>query len=129
MPAVTDLTWRQLDDALKQLTGATIDIIRLDNSGAVSGIDIAKVLSSTSTQIDANDPMSTTGVIKFITRLYDACKLAQETANQNKATGEKLSAFGVATAAAPKGTLVPITRTMTTQADLSSATRIVGTNV
>lgn len=128
MPAVTDLTWSQLNIALKQLTGSSLNsIITVDAYGIPTNINILEAVGGISP--DLAQPEATVGVIKFITRLYDACKIAQDMANQGKTTGEKLNAFGVATAAAPKGTLVPITRTIVSQADLSSATKIVGTNV
>lgn len=125
MSVVTDLTWSQLNTALQQLLGTNTSLINANENGVtVITLNINPIISGTEV-----DGLSALGVIKFITRLHDACRIAQEAANQGKTTGEKLSAFGAATAAAPRGTLVPITRAMVTQADLSTATKIVGTNV
>lgn len=129
MPAVTDLTWTQLNNALKQLTGENSNLITVDGYGVATAIDVVKVIGGFNVDPQTNDGMSTTtGVLKFVTRLHDACRIAQETANKDKAIGEKLTAFGAATAATPRGNLVPITRSLTSQADLSTAIKVVGTN-
>lgn len=121
---MTDLTWTQLNTALQQLLGTNNSLINTTENGVTTiSLHINPIISGT--EISG---LSTSGVIKFMTRLHDACRIAQETANQGKATGERLTAFGAATAAAPRGALVPISRTMITQADLSTATKIVGTN-
>lgn len=120
MAAVTDLTWSQLNTALKQLLGTTNDVITIDGYGIPTDININAIAS-----VGDNG----TGVIKFMTRLFDAARVAQETANTGKTTGEKLSTFAAPTNAAPSNNLVSITRTIVSRADLTSATKIVGTNV
>lgn len=130
MAAITDLTWTQLNVALKELTGtssADPNLITTDAYGIPTSINITKVVGGITGS--PADPSSVTGVIKFLNRLHDACRMAQESVNQGKAAGEKLSAFGAPTSATPKGNLVPITRTIVSQADLSTATKIVGINV
>lgn len=120
MPAVTDLTFIQLNDALKQLTGATFDFVTSDIESGGVFINLGTFSS--------NGVPSGTGVIKAIATLMDAARVAQETANQNKAAGEKLTAFPVPTIGTPNNGAVPITRALTARAVLSSATQIVGTN-
>lgn len=126
MPAVTDLTWTQLNTALKSVVQTNNDLVTLDSYGMPTAIDVAAIIQSF--PLD-NDNATSTGVIKFMARLFDACREAQTTANTNQPTGERLNAFAAPTNQAPVGTLVPIIRSMTTRADLSSATRVIGTNV
>ena len=75
-----------------------------------------------------NDNTTSTGVIKFMSRLFDACREAQTSANVNQPTGERLNAFATPTNQAPVNNFVPVVRSMTTRADLSSATRVIGAN-
>lgn len=128
MPAVTDLTWTQLNTALKQQLNITSDLIVVDSYGVPKSIDIAKIVDGFSYDPNQTEFTDQQGVIKFLNRLHDACRIAQEKVNQGKAVGEKLTAFGAATATTPRGNLVPLTRTITSQADLSTSVKIVGTN-
>lgn len=126
MPVVTDLTWTQLNTALKTVVQTNNDLITLDSYGQPTEIDVAAIIQSFPVDSDAT---TSTGVIKFMARLFDACREAQIAANANQPTGERLNAFAAPTNQAPVGTFVPIIRTMTTRADLSSASRVIGTNV
>lgn len=123
MPAVTDLTWAQLNEAFKVVLGTNTDTITVDSYGTPTEININGIVGSYPAL--GSDKA---GVLKFLTRLYDACLVAQDTANTGKAVGEKLTAFRAATSTAPVGTFVPVTRTIAARHDLSSSTKIVGTN-
>lgn len=126
MPAINDLTWNQLNNALKELVGTNNNLIVLDGYGNPTTLDIGAIVE----QFPADtDPVSQQGVVKFMARLFDACRNAQVAANTGQATGERLNAFSAPTSAAPVGTLVPVTRTLVTRADLSSVTKVIGTNV
>jgi hypothetical protein len=128
MPAVTDLTWGDLNQGLRKITqesdGNFISIITPDTTFAQRKLAIF---------IDDLIPgaaadLAGAGVIKLLTILLDAARLQQETLNQGKAAGEKLTAFPPATFGTLANGFAPITRTLTARAVLSSATQIVGTN-
>lgn len=122
MAAVTDLTWTQLNSALKQVLGVSSDIIYL-----VQGEESHLAVDFPLLAGGANS-MNSEGVIKAFSILLEAARRAQETANTGKATGERLSAFPAPVNGTPANNFVPVTRSMTARADLSSATKIVGTN-
>lgn len=122
MPAVTDLTFQQLNDSLKKITGSTTDLIQVDPDGGMLTLQL--------TPLTNNSRGSTaSGVIKALSMLLDAARDAQETANTGKTTGERLAAFPTPTTGTPANGQVPITRSLAARALLSSATQIVGTNV
>lgn len=123
MAPLTDLTWIQLNTALKARLGTSNNPIDLDAYGYPESINIGTVVKDFP-EI-GNDVV---GVLKFMAVMLDACRDAQVLANNSQPTGERLSAFPAATTQTPVGTLVPITRTMTSRADLTSVTKIIGTN-
>lgn len=122
MPAITDLTWQQLDSAFEQLGVATPLIV--DSYGNVSGINIAQILGST-----VPVPTTGTGIIKLMQKLLEACRIAQEAANTGQPAGERLAAFPLPVTGAAANGLVPVTRSVAGRVDISSATVIIGTNV
>lgn len=125
MPPLTDLTWTQVNSALKIMLNTNSDLITLDSYGIPSTINVAAIV-----EIFPADSSDTTsqGVLKFMARLFDACREAQIAANVSQPIGEKLNAFGPPASQVPVGTLIPIVRTLTVRADLASANRIIGTN-
>lgn len=124
MPAVTDLTFTQLNTALNQILGTTANnYIELTND------ETGNLVRLNLTALAQADSLNDEGVIKVFSILLEAARKAQETANTGKTTGEKLSAFPAPTNGAPANNFVPVTRTMTARHDLTSATKIVGTNV
>lgn len=126
MAPITDLSWTQLNNALNARLGlAPNNAIVMDAYGVPASIDLGAILKDI--PIDSNTN-AYTGVIKFICILLDACRDAQVAINPSVPAGERLLAFPAATTAAPVGTLVPITRTVNSRADLTSVTRVVGTN-
>lgn len=125
MPALTDLTWTQVNAALKIMLNTNSDLITLNSYGIPSNIDIAAIVESFPAD---SDTTTAQGVLKFMARMFDACREAQQTANLSQPVGEKLNAFGPPTSQAPVGILVPVSRTMIGRADLASASRVVGPN-
>lgn len=123
MAPLTDLTWKQVNTALKARLNTSNDVIELDAYGAPGTIDVGAIVQDFP---EIGDDAA--GVLKFMAIMLDACRDAQVLANNSQPTGERLSAFPAATTQAPVGTLVPITRTMTSRADLTSVTKIIGTN-
>lgn len=126
MPAVTDITYQQLNNALREQLGLHSDLIAFDANGMPESIDIMLIIESLPLDISNN---ATGGVIKLMTRLFDGCRQAQNTINEGQSAGERLNTFAAPTAQALAGNLIPIVRTMTTRADFSSADKVVGTNV
>lgn len=126
MAPVTDLTYQQLNDALRNQLGVTSDLITFDAYGMPDTISIMAIIETIPIDPSGN---ATGGVVKLMTRLFDACREAQNAVNQNQPAGEKLNTFAAPTAQALAGNLIPIVRNMTTRADFSSADRVVGTNV
>lgn len=121
MPAVTDLTWQQINDAFA-VQNPGVDVVPITVISGKAYIDLS-VLNDT-----AVAALTQFGVIKSATRFIDLARIAQETANTGKATGEKLTAFPVPTFGTLANGFAPVTRTVTARAVLSSATQIVGTN-
>lgn len=125
MAPVTDLTWQQLAVASNGNWFGQFNISPITEGPQDLRwfLDIGAVLGETQLK-DLNSP----GVIKALTRLLDAARIAQEKANEGKVAGERLTAFPAPTTGAPANGAVPITRTIAARALLSSATQIVGTN-
>lgn len=123
MAAITDLNWAQVNEALKQLVGTNVDIIALDSYGVPTNLLISSVVGSYP-EVDGGKG----GVVKFLARLHDACVMAQEAANTGKVAGEQLKAFQPAIAGTAVGTFAPISRTLKARHDLSSSTKVIGTN-
>lgn len=89
MAAITDLTFEQLSNALG-ITGAIS--VGEDTLG-----NITVQLSISAINDETINNLASGGVVKFLTRLREACHKAQETINQGQAEGEKLDAFPAAT--------------------------------
>lgn len=120
MPAPTDLTWQQFNDAFSTLAGDIVFAITSNDNTLILNIPVVLGVSG---QLTTNNA----GVIKFLTRCLEAARIAQEQLNQDKPVGERLTAFPTPTTGTPANGFVPITRTLTSRARLASATEIIGT--
>ena len=89
MPAITDLTFSQLSDALGTTGAVYVAEDPLSN--------ITVQLSISAINDEQINSTANFGVVKFLTRLREACHKAQEAVNQSQAVGEKLDAFPAAT--------------------------------
>lgn len=121
MAAITDLTFSQLSDALG-ITGAVY--VGEDTLG---NITVQLSISAINDEV-INSPASF-GVVKFLTRLREACHKAQETINTSQTTGEKLDAFPAATStgAVVDGYVQQI-GSIKSKIAVATATQIVGPN-
>ena len=88
MAALTDLTWAQLADALE---GNAKIFVGEDPVG-----NIGVLISVPAVNGDTVGTLTDQGVVKFLLRLREAARAAQETANQNQTPGEMLDAFPAA---------------------------------
>ena len=125
MPAVTDLSWSDLNNGLRKLTGqenGNFIVLGGENTNPRVVMDITGLISSPS------PTLSNMGTIKLLSMLLDAARIEQEFLNQGKATGERLTAFPSPTFGILANGFAPITRTLAARAILSSAAQIVGTN-
>lgn len=121
MAAITDLTFSQLSDALGT-TGAVY--VGEDTLG-----NITVQLSISAINDEQINNASSFGVVKFLTRLREACHKAQETINQAQAVGEKLDAFPAATSTgAVVDGYVQQTGSVKSKIAVATATQIVGPN-
>lgn len=127
MPAVTDLTWGDLNQGLKKLVGEDGNFVAIITPEATFGSrKLAIFIDDLIPGAEAD--LSKVGVIKLLTMLLDAARLQQETLNQGKAAGEKLVAFPPPTFGSAVNGQAPVTRQIAARVVLSSATQIVGTN-
>lgn len=122
MATITDLTWEGFATALAEIVGDSQVVIQSSNDG-VQAIDIKLLIG----EIEEISPIDG-GVVKAIDRLLEACYVAQERANDNMPDEERLASFVAPIESTPIDGYVPITRTMVSRADLSSVTRIIGSN-
>lgn len=106
MPAITDLTWQQLESALGSLGVVSI-------SGGTIVIKPA-VLTG-----DTMDSLTSSGVIEFMHKLREACSAAQSTVNNGQAVGERLAAFPASTATSPSNGYVTVTQQIITRVPLN----------
>lgn len=122
MAAITDLTFAQLADALGT-TGAVY--VGEDTQG-----NITVQLSISAINDENINSTASFGVVKFLTRLREACHKAQEIVNQGQATGEKLNAFpaAISTGAVVDG-FVQQSGAIQSKIAVATATQIVGTNI
>ncbi len=121
MPAVTDLTWAQINEAFsRQNPGVDVIPTTLINGKLYLDLSLFSESQVTDTTQD--------GVIKTLTKLWDLARAAQENANTGRAVGEKLVAFPPPTFGAATNGQAPITRQIAARVVLNSATQIVGTN-
>lgn len=129
MPAITDLTWQQLRDGFIAIgLSQVVNRTRLNPENETPGIyNLILDLTKVPGWEDIN--LADEGVIWFASRFLDACKEAQNLANQNQAVGERLNAFPNAVVANSINGFVPVTRTVVGRHDLSSSNRIIGANV
>lgn len=127
MAAVTDLSWSQLSSGINSAMAIAIQNATYTENSNGSGTVTFTFQDMTNVKPYFDNPSS--GVIKVISGVVASARVAQEQANQGKATGEKLNAFPAPTTGTPSNGQVPINYTIAAKALLSSATQIVGTNV
>lgn len=121
MAAITDLTFAQLSDALGTQGAVYVAEDTLGN------ITVQLSISAINDE-NINNP-SSTGVVKFLTRLREACHKAQETVNTAQVDGEKLDAFpaAISTGAVVDG-YVQQSGAIKSKIAVATATQIVGPN-
>lgn len=121
MAAITDLTFAQLADALG--TPNAIYVAEDPLGNITVQLSVGAINNET-----INSP-ATTGVVKFLTRLREACNKAQETANVGQAEGEKLDAFPSATSTGSVlDGYVQQTGVIKSKIAVATATQIIGQN-
>lgn len=121
MAAITDLTFNQLSEALAT-TGA------LSVSEDILG-NITVQLSVSIINDETINNLASMGVVKFLTRLREACHKAQEAINTSQDTGEKLNAFPAATSTGSVvDGYVQQSGTIQSKIAVATATQIVGPN-
>lgn len=122
MAAITDLTFSQLSDALG-ISGAVY--VAEDPVG-----NITVQLSISAINDESINSPANFGVVKFLTRLREACHKAQMTANQGQAEGEHLDAFPAATSTgAVVDGYVQQAGMVKSKIAVATATQIVGPNI
>lgn len=129
MAAVTDLSWAQLAEGMSQVMGITIGVATYSENPNNSGSGTVTFAVQDLRNVKSYFQNPSSGVIKAIFGIIAAARVAQDSVNQGKATGEKLNAFPAPTTGTPSNGQVPITYTIAAKALLSSATQVVGTNV
>lgn len=128
MAPITDLSWNDLNEvAISKGIGQIVNISASQNPESINISILVGQFPLLERDAYGNNVFG--GVIKAMAILYDICREAQELANTSQPKGEKLNAFDTPKTQPPQGTLVPITRTMHTRADLTSVTKIIGANV
>lgn len=123
MPAPTDLTWAQLQAAFAEL--GIQSVLSETVVGAVYHVNFNV------SPIVGEVGMVGGGVVKFATKLLEACRLAQDRLNTDasgalKPAGERFDAFPAPTLAPAIGAFVPVTRSVRSRSDIGSATKVVG---
>ena len=122
MAAITDLTFSQLSDALGIPNAIFVGEDALGN--------ITVQLSISAINDETVNNLTNAGVVKFLTRLREACHKAQETINQGQTEGEKLDAFpaAVSSGAVVDG-YVQQSGGIKSKIAVATATQIVGPNI
>lgn len=121
MAAITDLTFSQLSEALATTGAVSVSEDTLGN--------ITVQLSVSIINDETINNLASKGVVKFLTRLREACHKAQETINTSQATGEKLNAFPAATSTgAVVDGYVQQSGAIQSKIAVATATQIVGPN-
>lgn len=129
MAAITDLTWIQLLSGLDELgLGHLLDTSRANSLSDEVGIyhlriDLKRIPNW------QGKTLQDEGVIWFVSKLLDACRRAQETANINQAAGERLNAFPNPNTGGVTNNFAPVTRSVIARHDLSSSQNIIGANI
>lgn len=124
MAALQDLTWTQVQTAFMAL-GYGNNVVTLDSYGIAASINPSQVLSvgNTTRLVEGG------GVIEFVVKLLEACRIAQERANGTLPTAEKLTSFPSPTIG---GTIVnnfvPLSRSVVGKYDQGTVTNIIGMN-
>lgn len=116
MPALTDLTWQQLNDIFENPLIAQV-------AGGESTTNLMLNLTILSPEFITTDQ---TGVVKALAKLLEIARKAQEKLNEGKPAGEKLAAFPAPTVGATINGYAPVTRSLASRHELSTTTSIVG---
>lgn len=127
MPAPTDLTWQQLQDAFANAhPGVDVECLQLQpvDSNNPNGAKTLSLNITAITNMTVQD-FSDAGVVKSLIMLLELARAAQEKLNEGKLAGERLAAFPAATLGAQANGFVPISRTISARYELASAVRIV----
>lgn len=121
MAVITDLTWQQLSDNLPAGT------IELQPAAAGPPAVPAQIKINVSKLVNSSiDAMTAQQVVKSLAVLLTAGFNAQTAANQGQVAGERLAAFPPVGVGGIAGGYVPMTRSVTSRHELSSAVNIIG---
>lgn len=115
MPAITDLTWEQIQQACSDPTAISYNA----TDGIV--IRVGKITGDTYANLAAS------GVVEFMNKLHTICAAAQSTANLNQPAGERLASFPPQSASAPSSGYVTVTQSIVSRIPLNYST-IIGPN-
>lgn len=121
MAAITDLSFSQLSEAL-----GTIGAIAVleDTVGNITVQFSVSIING-----ETVNNLASFGVVKFLTRLREACHKAQQIVNESHAVGEKLNAFPAATSTgAVVDGYVQQSGAIQSKIEVATATQIVGAN-
>ena len=123
MPAPNDLTWEQLQAGFTELGISNVLSEEMVNGIYNTNFDLTPIVGSVS--------LRNAGVMKFISKLLDACRIAQERANLDdngnlRPSGERLDAFPAPVTGTIVAGQVPVNKTVRTRSDLTSVTKITG---
>lgn len=130
MAAITDLTWQQLKEGFTELgLGDLLDLVKVSDATQTAPALYRLSFDLNKIQNWENIKLVDEGVIWFVSKLLDACKKAQDRANQNQAAGERLNAFPTPTITAAANGYVPVTRAVVGRHNLSSSGQIIGPNL
>jgi hypothetical protein len=119
----TDLTWAELNTIEKS------NFIQYGGDGSTSMrpdaifIDVSELTGIFGEELG----LGQVGVVKALARLLEVARKAQEKSNEGKPTGERMAAFPAPAIGTPTGGFVPVTRSIASRYELSSATSIVAT--
>ena len=114
--APTDITWNQVNQSLIDM-GLTAPIT-IDAYGNGTAININNVVST----------RSASSAVEFVSRLLEACRNAQEVANNGKVAPDRLTSFPTSTIGTATLGYVPVTRSVVGRYELASAKKIVAAN-
>lgn len=124
MPAPTDLSWGQLNGVIPNNDGTFLTFVTFTEPDA-EGVSNVSINLSVLTGYSITSSQSK-GVIKALTRLLEAARLAQEKLNEGKPVGERLAAFPAPTIGNQTNGQVPFERRIVSRVELASATSIIG---
>lgn len=123
MAAITDLTFEQL--IAQSESDSELFFVGEDVNG-----NLGVLISLSALNAESVADLTSSGVIKMMSRLISLCRKAQAEANQNQPVGEKLNAFPdpVSSGTITNG-YVEITDAIKSRIVVASATQIEGSTV